>query len=143
LLSDDEKDFELFKLKLDYLLVARKEAFQDLDKTVLTFSSAGLAVSLTFMKDIVPITHLHYMPVLYASWGFPTLDNRNARFSCHGTESSRGGDRSDGEILFGRGRKCFFPTEQVLDGNDDIQLLIGGQLHTRTLANDYIRFYKP
>lgn len=39
------------------------------DKAILTYSSSGLAVSLAFLKDIVPIKTALYPVILYVSWG--------------------------------------------------------------------------
>ncbi|MGX9782196.1 hypothetical protein [Janthinobacterium lividum] len=39
------------------------------DKAILTYSSSGLAVSLAFLKDIVPIKTALYPIMLYVSWG--------------------------------------------------------------------------
>jgi hypothetical protein len=38
------------------------------DKAILSFSSGGLALSLTFLKDFVPIARATYVGLLYTSW---------------------------------------------------------------------------
>jgi hypothetical protein len=38
------------------------------DKAILTYSSGGLALSLAFLKDFVPISSAAFAPMLYASW---------------------------------------------------------------------------
>lgn len=40
----------------------------NLDKAILTYSSAGLAFSLGFLKDFVPITKAEHACLLYMSW---------------------------------------------------------------------------
>jgi len=51
---------ELYKRQL-----SNTEAF---DKAVLSLSSAGLAISLTFIKFITPLEFAEYIGLLYASW---------------------------------------------------------------------------
>jgi hypothetical protein len=40
----------------------------EFDKSILTYSSAGLGVSLVFLKDIVPLANAVALVLLYASW---------------------------------------------------------------------------
>lgn len=40
------------------------------DKSVLTYSSSGLALSVAFLKDIVPFSGAHFLWTLYSSWLF-------------------------------------------------------------------------
>jgi hypothetical protein len=54
----------------------RKQAWEDLhsstdnfDKSILTLSSGALALSLSFIKDIVPLGHAAWRLLLYLSWG--------------------------------------------------------------------------
>ncbi|VVD91607.1 hypothetical protein PHO31112_01650 [Pandoraea horticolens] len=46
---------------------------ENLDKTILTYSGAGLALSLGFLKDFVPVTGAKIPWALYGSWGGFTL----------------------------------------------------------------------
>lgn len=46
---------------------------ENFDKSVLTYSSAGLGFSLAFLKDFLPITKAQYGWLLYSSWGLFTL----------------------------------------------------------------------
>jgi hypothetical protein len=46
---------------------------ENLDKTVLTYSGAGLALSLGFLKDFIPIRQAVFAWALYGSWIFFTL----------------------------------------------------------------------
>ena len=59
----------------DLYIEHQKQAWSDcqsgsdeFDKSILTYSSAGLGISLVFIKDIVPLTHSIYLNLLYASW---------------------------------------------------------------------------
>ena len=45
-----------------------QSASDEFDKSVLTYSSAGLGVSLAFIKDIVPLARAVALPLLYGSW---------------------------------------------------------------------------
>ena len=58
----DEFRDELYKREL-----SNSEGF---DKAILSLSSAGLAISLTFIKAIVPINEAIYIYWLYSSWVF-------------------------------------------------------------------------
>jgi hypothetical protein len=46
---------------------------ENLDKSILTYSGAGLALSLGFLKDFIPIANAKLAWALYGSWGFFTL----------------------------------------------------------------------
>jgi hypothetical protein len=46
---------------------------ENFDKAVLTYSSAGLAFSLAFLKDFLPIAKAAWGWLLYFSWGLFTL----------------------------------------------------------------------
>src|SRR5260370_30305412 len=55
----------------------RKQAWEALhsstenfDKSILTLSSGALGLSLSFIKDIVPLGHAAWRLLLYLSWGF-------------------------------------------------------------------------
>ena len=55
-------------------LLKRQSANADAyDRAVLTLSGGVLALSLSFIKDILPIGSIGWMGVLYASWVFLTL----------------------------------------------------------------------
>ncbi|ABR91919.1 Hypothetical protein mma_1737 [Janthinobacterium sp. Marseille] len=41
---------------------------ENLDKSILTYSAAGLALSLGFLKDFIPISQAKYAWALYGSW---------------------------------------------------------------------------
>lgn len=46
---------------------------ENLDKSILTYSGAGLALSLGFLKDFIPIRRAEFSWALYGSWIFFTL----------------------------------------------------------------------
>jgi hypothetical protein len=53
-----------------------QSASDEFDKNILTYSSAGLGISLVFLKDIVPLANAVGLYLLYASWvafGFAIL----------------------------------------------------------------------
>ena len=45
-----------------------QSASDEFDKSILTYSSAGLGVSMAFIKDIVPLAKAVALPLLYGSW---------------------------------------------------------------------------
>lgn len=68
--SDDAK-----KLYSEYIAEVRKRQLsssENFDKSILTYSSAGLALSLGFLKDFVPPSLASYSVLLYSSWGLFT-----------------------------------------------------------------------
>ena len=67
---------EARKLYADHLAEINKRevsSSENFDKSVLTFSSAGLALSVGFLKDFVPIAGAHVPWALYLSWVLFTL----------------------------------------------------------------------
>jgi hypothetical protein len=53
----------------------KKQAWEDIqsstdsyDQSLLTLSSGGLGLSIAFIKDIVPLQHATWLPLLYVSW---------------------------------------------------------------------------
>lgn len=63
------------KLLADFTAEVRKRqvsASENFDKSVLTLSTSGLAVSLAFLKDFIPIGQAMGAWMLYASWGLLT-----------------------------------------------------------------------
>lgn len=46
----------------------RQSSSDEFDKNLLTFSSAGLGLSVAFIKDIVPLGHATGLRLLYSSW---------------------------------------------------------------------------
>lgn len=45
-----------------------RSSSENFDKSILTYSSSGLAISLTFLKDFVPIKNAIWPSILYSSW---------------------------------------------------------------------------
>jgi hypothetical protein len=64
---DDEakKIFAAHKAEAEKRQLSSSDNF---DKSILTYSSAGLAVSLAFLKDFVPISKASWASLLYTSW---------------------------------------------------------------------------
>lgn len=66
---------EVKKVYADYLAEVNKRevsSSENFDKSVLTFSSAGLALSIGFLKDFVPIVSASASWTLYTSWALFT-----------------------------------------------------------------------
>ena len=64
---------ETKKLYADLVAEIRKRQLsssENFDKSVLTYSSAGLAFSLGFLKDFIPIESANFPVALYSSWWF-------------------------------------------------------------------------
>lgn len=67
---------EIKKLHADFVAEVHKRelsSFENFDKSVLTFSSSGLALSVGFLKDFVPIRDANLPWALYLSWTLFTL----------------------------------------------------------------------
>jgi hypothetical protein len=65
------KDEERKKIYKEYKEEVHKREFsnsESFDKAILSLSSAGLAISLTYIKSIVPIEEAVYVKWLYATW---------------------------------------------------------------------------
>lgn len=65
-----EKELRL-SLHAEHSKLAReaiRSSSEEYDKNILTLSSAALGLSLTFMKDIVPLEHITHRYSLYWSW---------------------------------------------------------------------------
>jgi hypothetical protein len=46
----------------------QRSSSENFDKSILTYSSGGLAISFTFLKDFVPVKEAVFLPLLYSSW---------------------------------------------------------------------------
>jgi hypothetical protein len=64
-----EKYYREYDAETNKRLLSSSENF---DKSILTYSSGGLAISLTFLKDFIPIAKSDYLFLLYGSWIFFT-----------------------------------------------------------------------
>jgi hypothetical protein len=55
--------------------ISRRELslYEQIDKYLFTLSSAGIGVSIAFIKDIVDLPNSSYIGMLYTSWGFFVL----------------------------------------------------------------------
>jgi len=72
-----EKEFaerkRLYERHRDDLSKRQISNAENLDKSILTYSGAGLALSLGFLKDFIPIAKAQFAWTLYLSWAFFTL----------------------------------------------------------------------
>lgn len=66
--SDEARRLELYQKTRDELLKQQLSNAETYDKSLLTLSSAFLGLSLTFIKDIVPLGQVQYLSVLFLSW---------------------------------------------------------------------------
>jgi hypothetical protein len=68
-LDENEKElrdsFNLFRSETETRIISNSENF---DKAIITLASSGLAVSLSFLKDFVPIERAELSWLLYLSW---------------------------------------------------------------------------
>ncbi|MFM0607655.1 hypothetical protein PQR05_24300 [Paraburkholderia sediminicola] len=75
--DEQKKLFEerkrLYERQRDDLSKRQISNAENLDKSILTYSGAGLALSLGFLKDFIPIAKAQYAWALYGSWFFFTL----------------------------------------------------------------------
>lgn len=70
-LFDERK--RLYERQRDDLSKRQISNAENLDRSILTYSGAGLALSLGFLKDFIPIARAKYSWALYGSWFFFTL----------------------------------------------------------------------
>ena len=63
----DSRDQRCSALR-DRLWVGRQATFESLDKYVLTLSSGALALSLSLIRDVVPLVSAQWFPALVVSW---------------------------------------------------------------------------
>lgn len=73
LLSNEEERKKLFYDLKAELYKRQLSNAENFDKSVLTYSSAGLGFSLAFLKDFLPIASAKWGWLLYGSWALFTL----------------------------------------------------------------------
>ena len=66
---DNNERREILKHALDQINASLLSNSQMLDKAILSLSSAGLGVSLAFIKNVVPLDKATNLYLLYLSWG--------------------------------------------------------------------------
>jgi hypothetical protein len=66
-IDDIQKLFKEFKTEIEKRQVSSSENF---DKSILTYASWALGISIAFLKDFIPITVASFSLCLYASWIF-------------------------------------------------------------------------
>lgn len=68
--EEQKRAIEIHDSFRDELLKRQLSNTENYDKSILTLSSAGLAISLTFLKLIVPLDNAEYIWLVNASWIF-------------------------------------------------------------------------
>lgn len=71
--EDDKERKRLYEKYRDEVGKLRISNSESLDKAVLTSSAGGLALSLGFLKDFIPVADAKYVGALYGSWVLFTL----------------------------------------------------------------------
>lgn len=66
--EEQQRSVEIFDSYRDELFKRQLSNSEAYDKAILSLSSAGLALSLTFIKFIVPLTKANYLSILKLSW---------------------------------------------------------------------------
>jgi len=67
-LYTNEARMDVYRQICDQIEAGRRSGSEEYDKAILTLSSGFLALSIAFVKDVVPLTHVIWMPALIASW---------------------------------------------------------------------------
>ena len=74
LLADDtRRREELFKVERDELVRKQISNSENFDRAILTLSTAGFGVSITFMQQVVSHNAVQHHWLLLQSWGFFTI----------------------------------------------------------------------
>ncbi len=68
--EEQKRSIELYDKFRDDLLKRQLSNTENYDKSILTLSSAGLAISLTFLKTVVPLENAEYIWLVQFSWVF-------------------------------------------------------------------------
>ena len=66
--EDQARSYELYISKLAEIDKLRNSNYENFDKAIITLGSFGLTLSLSFLKDFLPIERADYGWTLYASW---------------------------------------------------------------------------
>lgn len=66
--NNEETRWRLYEKTRDELIASQLSNAEAYDKSLLTLSSAFLGISFVFIKDIVPLTLVHHVYLLIASW---------------------------------------------------------------------------
>lgn len=66
--DDSEKLYELYVKEEEDLSKRDLSNVENLDKAILSLSSAGLGLSLVFIKNVVKLTEANYVWILHVSW---------------------------------------------------------------------------
>ena len=71
--DNQEKLFELYVKEEEDLSKRDLSNVENLDKAILSLSSAGLGLSLVFIRNVVKLAEASHVWILYTSWGFFVL----------------------------------------------------------------------
>ena len=71
--DDQEKFFELYVKEEADLSKRDLSNVENLDKAILSLSSAGLGLSLVFIRNVVELAEASHVWILYTSWGIFVL----------------------------------------------------------------------
>lgn len=66
--ENDDSDFQFCVEQRNLLLAARSEAYNKFDRAILLFTGGAIIVSLTVVKDIIPLKTAAYITFLTWSW---------------------------------------------------------------------------
>ena len=67
--DNQEKHFELYVKEEEDLSKRELSNVENLDKAILSLSSAGLGLSLVFIRNVVDLAKASHLWILYISWG--------------------------------------------------------------------------
>ncbi|MBI1356939.1 MAG: hypothetical protein GC160_21575 [Acidobacteria bacterium] len=66
--SDNNVRMQLYSDYQKELWAGRQSSFAEFDRALLSLSSGSLVLSLAFLKDVVPVSQVFWLPLLFVSW---------------------------------------------------------------------------
>lgn len=66
--EEQKRSIQIYDSFRDELLKRQLSNTENYDKSILTLSSAGLAISLTFLNSVIPLDNAEYIWLVIASW---------------------------------------------------------------------------
>jgi hypothetical protein len=139
--TDDDK-----KMFADLVADIRKRqisASENFDKSVLTLSSGGLAVSLGFLKDFVPIGEASAPWMLYISWSGLTAATVLTMLSFLASARAQAYQQEAGEAYYMRGDESKLNKKALGSSCDLDEPPVGRMLHWWCRSNDLVRRKQP
>src|SRR3569832_1908841 len=97
LVKDSEERKRLYERHREELSKRQISNAENLDKSILTYSAAGLALSLGFLKDFIPISQAKYAWMLYGSLAGFTFSGGAGGAAGGGGRGGRGRRRGGAE----------------------------------------------